>query len=168
MWKTNVVYRTGQRGEAPVFVYRDSDVKSCDTNYYVLDLKQETIHVPEGSDIAPIENALPREWFDPHQKNQVFNANATNLKYDKKRVYARPNEDFERHLAELHANETITWEELNTLDGRSRVEFVCEGPSNATMLNPVTGRAPFWHPLANESPNRIFEVKVIRRLLNRT
>ena len=90
------------------------------------------------------------------------------VKYHKQRVYARPDKRFEDYLTDMHNLDTLDRNEPNTLNGVSRVEFLFEGPSNATMLNPVTGRAPFWHPLTDESPNRIYEAKQVRSLLNRT
>ena len=82
------------------------------------------------------------------------------------RIYAIPDRQFESYLEDKYYNNRLSWNESNSIQGTLRVEFVYEGASNAVMLHPVTGRAPFWHPLANQSPNRVYDVKQIKGLLN--
>ena len=90
------------------------------------------------------------------------------VKYDKQRVYARPDKRFEDYLTDMYNRNTLSWNEPNHVNGARRVDFFYEGSSNATMLNPIIGQAPFWHPLTEESPNRVYEAKQVKALLNRT
>ena len=90
------------------------------------------------------------------------------VKYDKQRIYARPDERFEGYLMDAHKWDQLSWNESNYTNGACRVEFFYEGASNATMLNHITGRAPFWPPLTKDSPNRVYEAKQVKALLNRS
>ena len=173
LWKTNVVFR-GEKDETPIFAYRDSSVKSRDTKYYVLDPGAVIMHVLEATDIltTPFDcftnnrEGRPKEWFKG-RKNQVLQAYATVLKFQNQRVYAVPHLDFEAHLEGLNRMGRLDWEVLNSLNGERKVDFIYEGPSNATMLHPITGNAPSWHTLAGEGPNKIYDARTVKQLLNR-
>ena len=65
----------------------------------------------------------------------------------------------------MYRNEKLTKEVTNSIDGVCEIEFFKVGPSNAVILDEITGQVPPGHELHGQQINQVQPVGHIQKLL---
>ena len=173
LYQTNVSFDIDtQEGIRHYNVHRNKREKTQMTQYYVLDCEQVSgLSFPKcefAAEIVGSPRARPWIWFKKENRNKKAQAYFVDFYYDCGKVMLKPTKEFYQTLTLLAQQEGgISKDVTNFYGDEPGVEVTYYEARNATRLHPITGKAPFWHPLHAECGANVRDIWEIQQQLDR-